>query len=636
VSMFNEYFNKSIRLKFLVVISSILFVSTFVLTTVIGINQKKMLDHSLMTKGKNFASYIAKLSLDPLIMKDYLQLDFFVNEANKDEDILYIIVQDAQGNIMTSQYSSINYRSPRLTAILSELSKDSEMQDIIAVVKKREAVTEFSTPILTGADTIGTVTVCMSKQKIRKQMIGTILFVILLNVVSAFTLGFVLFAASKKIIITPIAELATAAARLAKGDLSTQVNVTTTGEVQMLVDSFNQMAHDLKKTTVSKDYVDNIIRNMIDTLIVASPDGIIRTVNRASCALLGYREEELIGQPIKKIFADDTRNRGRVSDKLIKNVLMKNVEYTYLTKDGRTIPVLLSSSAINFGDATAPGLVCLAVDITDRKRAEDKLKDYARKLQESNEELKAFAYIASHDLRTPLVNMKGFAGELRYALQEINSVINESLPSLGENNRTRLLAAFLKDVPEALGFIDSSAGRMEELISAISKLSRLGRQELKPELIQVQTIVQSVLKDLQLLIEKNGIKVTVAPLPEIVVDRNSLHMIFGSILDNAVKYFRPGVPGEIEITAEKDPEATVFSIHDNGRGIPNDEIPKIFEMFRQVGEQETPGEGVGLACAKILVRRHGGRIWCESTLGTGTTFYFTIAENAGLPDQDAG
>lgn len=275
-------------------------------------------------------------------------------------------------------------------------------------------------------------------------------------------------------------------------------------------------------------------------------------------------------------------------------------------------------------------------ELSQRKQAEERLSRYARELKENNEELKNFAYIASHDLRTPLVNMKGFAGELRYALREINSVMNDVLPSLDENNRTKLVTAFLKDVPEALGFIDSSAGRMDELINAISKLSSLGRQELKPELIQVQTVVQSVLKDLQLVIEKRGIRVNVGPLPEIVADRNSLQMIFGSILDNAVKYLRPEVPGEIGITAETNSEGTTFSIRDNGRGIPNDEIPKVFEMFRQVGEQETPGEGVGLACAKTLVRRHGGRIWCESTPGMGTTFYFTIPENAGLPDQDPG
>lgn len=261
-----------------------------------------------------------------------------------------------------------------------------------------------------------------------------------------------------------------------------------------------------------------------------------------------------------------------------------------------------------------------------QKRDSD-LGVYAAELRESNKELKAFLFSAAHDLRAPLVNMKGFAGELRYALQEINSVINEFLPSLGENNRTKLLTAFLKDVPEALGFIDSSASRLDELINAILKLSRLGRQELKPELIKVSAVVQSVLKNLYHVIETQGITITVGPLPEIVVDRDSLLMIFGNILDNAVKYLKPGVPGKIEITAEKAPDGTVFSIRDNGRGIPDEEIYKVFEMFRRVGKQDVPGEGVGLACVKTLVRRHGGRIWCKSEPGVGSTFSFSIPED---------
>ena len=128
-----------------------------------------MLRHSLGSKGNGLASYIAKLSIDPLIIKDYLQLDSLVNAANKDEDIIYIIIQDAHGNIVTSQYSSINYWSPRFTAILSKLPKESELQDIIAAVKKTEAVTELSTPIPTGIDTIGKVTVCLSQQKFTKR-----------------------------------------------------------------------------------------------------------------------------------------------------------------------------------------------------------------------------------------------------------------------------------------------------------------------------------------------------------------------------------------------------------------------------------------------------------------------------------
>lgn len=134
------------------VLSLILFAGTVVLSTVIAINEKVALKHSLMTKGHSFASYIAKVSQDPMILKDNIQLDSLVNEANKDEDIGYVFIQDAQGNLMTSQYASINYARPRLKAVLSGLSNDRELPDIIAAIKKKEAVLELSVPVRTGAD----------------------------------------------------------------------------------------------------------------------------------------------------------------------------------------------------------------------------------------------------------------------------------------------------------------------------------------------------------------------------------------------------------------------------------------------------------------------------------------------------
>jgi hypothetical protein len=123
--MFRKPYKKGIRYKFLKEIFLILFVSTIVFSTVIAINEGKMLRRSSVTKGKSFASYIAMLSQEPLIMKDSIQLDSIVSEANKDEDIMYIVIHDAQGTLVTSQYASINYQSPRLKVILTGLSKES-------------------------------------------------------------------------------------------------------------------------------------------------------------------------------------------------------------------------------------------------------------------------------------------------------------------------------------------------------------------------------------------------------------------------------------------------------------------------------------------------------------------------------
>ncbi|MCM2359452.1 MAG: ATP-binding protein [Geobacteraceae bacterium] len=180
-------------------------------------------------------------------MKDGIQLDSLVNEANKDEDIMYTVIHDVKGNIVTSQYASINYRSRRLKPILSGLPKESEIQDIMAAVRNKEAIAELSVPILSGAVPIGKVTIGMSEHKVRHEILKTILFVVALNLAMALALGTVLFIASKRMILDPVTELAHATASLAEGDLGIQVKARTTGEVQMLVDSFNRMAEELRK-----------------------------------------------------------------------------------------------------------------------------------------------------------------------------------------------------------------------------------------------------------------------------------------------------------------------------------------------------------------------------------------------------
>jgi diguanylate cyclase (GGDEF)-like protein/PAS domain S-box-containing protein len=370
--MVGQNFKQGIRYRFVRDISIILFVGTCVLSAVIAINEGMMLKRSLITKGRSFASYIAKLSQDPLIMKDSVQLDSITNEANKDGDILYAVIRDAHGNPVTSQYASINYQSPRLTGILTGMSKESELQDIITAIQKNEPTAEVSVPILTGADTIGTVTVCLTQYHIRNRIMHTVIFVVALNLIVAIVLGFVLFVASKKAILGPIIELGHAADRLAKGDLSTHVNIEATGEIRMLVDGFNKMAEDLAGTTVSKEYVGNIIKSMNDALVVVSPEGRILSVNGATCRLLGYEEGELIDKPFGLILGEEslvTEGEGGLSAISVA-VTGDNI---CVTKDRKKIPVSLSTSTMHDGDGKPMGLICVAQDITERKRAEEQI-----------------------------------------------------------------------------------------------------------------------------------------------------------------------------------------------------------------------------------------------------------------------
>jgi len=179
-------FQNSIHYRFLKYISIILLVSTCALSSIIALNEWFTLRNALITKGRSFASYIANLSIDPLIMKDSIQLDNIVKEINKDEDILYCLIEDAHGNFMTSQYASLNYKSPRLKNIRFGSQKGTELPDMIRVIKRETNMTELSLPIRTGTDAIGKVLISLSEDNISKQIMQTIIIVIVLNMLAHF------------------------------------------------------------------------------------------------------------------------------------------------------------------------------------------------------------------------------------------------------------------------------------------------------------------------------------------------------------------------------------------------------------------------------------------------------------------
>jgi|SRR3990172_2412783 len=265
-------------------------------------------------------------------------------------------------------------------------------------------------------------------------------------------------------------------------------------------------------------------------------------------------------------------------------------------------------------------------ELTERKRAE-------AALEQINEEMKNFAYIVSHDLRAPLVNIKGFSDELGHSIKEFASLLEKHHGRVDEGEKQKTEELLNKDIPEALGFIGSSVTRMDSLISSILKLSRLGRNELRHELVRTEYVVRTLLESLAHQIDMHKAEVTIGPLPDLVVDKAAAEQIFGNLLDNALKYLEPARSGKIEVTAEQNAGETIFTIRDNGRGIATEDTQKVFELFRRVGRQDMPGEGMGLTYVKTLVRRLGGRIWCESEPGVGSAFSFTIPDKAHTAEK---
>jgi PAS domain S-box-containing protein len=375
----------------------------------------------------------------------------------------------------------------------------------------------------------------------------------------------------------------------------------------------------------------------LQTLMDASPVGIcwadmkgnIKYNNRKFHELFGYTVEDIPNIPEwrRQAYPDpDYRDQipslvGLLTEAQKQGKEADPIEVTVTCKNGSIRHVMQA------GAFASNRILAIYSDITERKQMEERLKHYAAEMERSNEEVKNFAYIVSHDLRVPLVNLKGYTSELRSALEVIGSNMDTTLPHLNEDKRSAVAMALHEDVPEALEFITNSASRMDSFINSVLQLSRLGRRELKPEPIDMNALVQMNLETLAHQIKERDIKVTVGSLPQVVADRTSMEQIMGNVLGNAVKYLDLERPGQIEITAQTNNGEQLFRISDNGRGIAEEDMHKVFAPFRRAGKEDTPGEGMGLAYVQTLVRRHNGRIWCESEIGKGTTMTFTISQH---------
>jgi len=352
--------------------------------------------------------------------------------------------------------------------------------------------------------------------------------------------------------------------------------------------------------------------------------GNIVAANKTAADVHGYTIDELLHKNIRDL---DTPESAQNVPEVIRRILCGEwvkSEMGHRRKDRTVFPVEVNAGLLEIDDHKY--ILAFDRDITERKKAEEQLKKYSEELEKINEEMKSFVYIVSHDLRAPLVNIRGFSDELGRSIKEFTPLLEKCSGQVDARDKQRTDELLQKDMPEALGFIGSSVTRMDALINSILKLSRLGRIELNPELLRTEEIVHTLLKSLAHQIDMHKAAVTIGPLPDLVVDRTAAELLFGNLLDNALKYLEPARPGKIEVTAEQHAGETIFTVRDNGRGIAKGDTHKIFELFRRVGRQDVPGEGMGLTYVKTLVWRLGGRIWCESEPGKGTAFCFTISQ----------
>ncbi len=257
---------------------------------------------------------------------------------------------------------------------------------------------------------------------------------------------------------------------------------------------------------------------------------------------------------------------------------------------------------------------------------EERVNERTRDLIRANQEIQRFAYIVTHDLRAPLVNIMGFLSEFEASLKPIERYVLANGATLQDSEIKEARLAVEEDLPEAIGFIRSSTRKMDQLINAILKISRDGRRKLQAEKVDLKELLATAAASVQHQVSAvdGEIDVNVQPFT-VISDRISLDQILGNLFDNAVKYQMKGRP--LQLSARILPQGRGLvrvDICDNGRGIAEDDLERVFELFRRAGDQDQQGEGIGLAHVRSLIRNLGGDITVTSELGKGSTFQLTL------------
>jgi PAS domain S-box-containing protein len=361
---------------------------------------------------------------------------------------------------------------------------------------------------------------------------------------------------------------------------------------------------------------EELFRKSFDTDVVAIAisrrrDGMYLEANPGFVKVTGYSRDEIVGHTSRELNFLTPQQRGAMLAAMDSSGRIHNQELTYPTKQGEWRTILFSIGPITVGNE--PCLIATMVDISDRKQVERERNALIGELEAKNAELERFVYTISHDLKAPLITIKGFLGLLEEDAREGNT---EQLGS---------------DVYR----IGKAAETMGRLLRDLLEYSHVGHLMFPPEDVSLEALAREATQVLAAQLEARKVRVEIAPnLPTLRGDRARLAEIMQNLMDNAVKYMGDQPAPLIEVGMRHDDDRRVFYVRDNGIGIEPRYQDRIFELFEKLNPY-AEGSGLGLTIVRRIVETHGGRIWVESEGGgKGSTFCFTLREH-GREDHTA-
>ncbi len=366
-----------------------------------------------------------------------------------------------------------------------------------------------------------------------------------------------------------------------------------------------------------------LVENVVDyAIFMLDVDGNIVSWNQGAERIHGYRGDEIIGRHLSRFYPMEDVQNGTPQQALQTAATAGRfeVEATRVRKNGSRFWANVVITALKDEDGRLQGFVKVTRDITERKKADEAIRELNASLEQrvaerteelvasnealrqSNEDLNQFAYAASHDLQEPLRMVALFS-------QMLYSAYSSKLDP---------------EADQYISYVVNGAKRMEQLLRDLLAYSQAGSSSEGPaQPVQCHTVLEKVMFNLQAAIEQNGASVQWGKLPTLPAHEVRLVQLFQNLIGNAIKY-RGLEPPKIKVTATREKSGWTFCVQDNGIGIDPEYAQQIFGVFKRLHGHNYPGTGIGLAICQRIVERYGGRIWVESTLGEGSCFYFTL------------
>ncbi|MDX9701905.1 MAG: PAS domain S-box protein [Candidatus Auribacterota bacterium] len=383
-----------------------------------------------------------------------------------------------------------------------------------------------------------------------------------------------------------------------------------------------EVSESLKKSELKyRELFDNIR----DGTVIVDMSGNIIECNTEYGRMLGYTTDELK----KMSYLDITPAKWHAFEKNILDSQTIRRGYSdlyqkeYIKKDGTVFPVELRAYLVRDFADNPTGMWAIVRDITERQTAVEQRERLLRTLESKNDELESIVYISSHDLRSPLVNINGFTTEIENLIDKASRLIDNS--SITESIVSELKNLFTLEIPPALRYIQASAGKMDSLLVGLTKLSRLGQASLSIQFIDMNHMFASIVDSLRFQIKEASAKVTIENMPNCYGDPLQISQVFVNIIDNALKYRDPNRKQLIKIKGETKNAFSIYCISDTGIGINPDHHKKVFEIFHRLNpSHSSQGDGLGLTIVRRIVEKHGGKIWLESKVGSGTSFFVAL------------